>query len=166
MVNREVSGTGPFKSPQKHLVHALFLAASGGRREKRGMWGHPTPRQGDPAPLQFALMGNCPFSCRPRRQKGRKRVIGDTPHLGRETLIGVNVSGIVKGGSPSPGVWGCAPLFFFARAPVAREQRRKKATSYTVMVPSLFTLIVTDFRATIAGPCSTANCLAGSKIAP
>jgi hypothetical protein len=73
---------------------------SAAKEKKRGNWGHPTPRQGNPAPLQSTLMGDTPiganfskerlsalpFSCRLRRQKERKEVIGDTPNPSRETL--------------------------------------------------------------------------------
>jgi len=37
--------------------------------------------------------------------------------------FGVNLSGIVKGGSPSPGAWGCAPTFL---SPTRRLWRRGK----------------------------------------
>ena len=37
--------------------------------------------------------------------------------------LGVNVSGMVKGGRPSPGAWGCAPTF---SSPPRRLRRRGK----------------------------------------
>src|SRR5215470_7878590 len=47
---------------------------------------------------------------------GEKRESGNTP-------FGVNVSGMVKGSSPSPGAWGCAPT---CSSPARRLRRRTK----------------------------------------
>jgi hypothetical protein len=46
---------GDTPNPGRETLHP-FLA--GGGRGKRGNWGHPKPRQGDPALLQSALMGD------------------------------------------------------------------------------------------------------------
>ncbi len=40
---------GVLGAPEKHLF-LLLLAACGGERGKRSYWGHPKPRQGNPAP--------------------------------------------------------------------------------------------------------------------
>jgi hypothetical protein len=91
------------------LCTPFFLPPSAAEGKKKGSWGHPKPRQGDPAPLKSAAkeetpnpgrgtlhpmgadfskerLSACSFSCRLRRQKERKGVVGDTPNPGRETL--------------------------------------------------------------------------------